>query len=161
MSAVPDTGSASCRSTDSGATGRRGDSASSSRPSAWSRRMRSSLPKRRASGARGAAITAPAVRRPTLSRLAQVAGSSRNADSGNGPISPASCPGSTIVAPEKRAAAQAAPAVEASPARTSKPWWKKRARMSSSRRFSPPNRCTQPVMSRNRPAWPSSATSGV
>ena len=41
------------------------------------------------------------------------------------------------------------------------PWWKKRHRMSSSIARSPPNRCAQPVMSRNRPSSPSSATSGV
>ena len=51
--------------------------------------------------------------------------------------------------------------VEASPARTAKPWWKKRAAMSSSRERSPPNRCAQPLMSRKSPSAPSSATSGV
>jgi len=162
MSSIRPTGSARCRSTDSGATARRGEIASSTRPSAWSSLRSTLVPKRRASGARGALAIDPTVFRPTLSRPARVAASSLSAASGRPARKRASSPGPSMEPPgAKRAAAQAAPGVEASPARTAKPWWKKRAATSSSSGRSPPNKCAQPLMSRKSPSAPSRATSGV
>ena len=79
------------------------------------------LPKRRTSGARGAARTAPDVRSPTLSSPARVAGARRKAASGKAASNSSSSPGAITDALAKRAAAQAAPGVEARPARTSNP----------------------------------------
>ena len=147
MSSVCEMGSAKCRSADSAATGRRGVIASSTRPSAWSRRRMSLAPKRRTSGARGAVSTEPTVLSPTLSRLALVSRSRRSAVSGKGDSAAASSPGSTGGNPN-RAAAQATPGVEPRPPRASKPCSDSRQSSSSSAASSPPNKWAQPVMSR-------------
>ena len=51
--------------------------------------------------------------------------------------------------------------VSATAARAAKPWRRSRIRRSRASAASPPNRCAQPVISRNNPSGGSSPTSGV
>ena len=73
MSSVSMIGSAKCRSTDSGAHRQARRDRLLEAAERLVEAHQQVAPKRRASGARGADRTAPAVRRPTLSRLSRVA----------------------------------------------------------------------------------------
>ena len=115
-------GSARWRSTESGGTGRRGDIASSIRPSAWSRRSSSIAAE--AAGERRARRRHDGADRAQADALQAGAGGRLDAAgprAAGARSASSSSPAARMPSPRKRAAAQAAPGVEARPARTSKP----------------------------------------
>ena len=77
-------GSTNWRRTYNGVGGLIGLKLSSQSPSAWSRRVRRSVPKRAANGARGKPTISPIARRPVSCILAATPGARRNAINGNG-----------------------------------------------------------------------------
>ncbi len=153
-------GSAKAFSALSSATGSSGESVSPARPSAWSSRRISPSPKRAASGARGRGAMQPTVLNPTRPSPVTTSSDSRSAASGRR-ISGATSPGSARASgAPKRASAQAAPMLSASPSRAVNPWPRSRAAISAISAASPPARWAQPVMSSISPSS-LAPTSGV
>ena len=105
--------------------------------------------------------TSPMVFRPARRRPVLMVSPAPSADTGSRLTAAASPPSATMVPEACRVSVRAQTEVPAIAALTAKPWRSARRTTVCNSAASPPNRCAQPVMSRNSPCGGSSATSGV